>query len=307
MKLSVIVISYDMAREIPRTLQGLARDYQMGAKELEYEVLLVDNGSPEPLDPASWAHIDVPVTLIRPENPATSPAPAINEALAMARGELLCLMIDGAHVLTPGVFQKALDSFAAFGEAVVAVRYFYLGMEEQTISIDKGYNQAAEDKLMERIDWPSDGYRLFEIATPLRAGAPRLNWFNRMFEANCLFMKRALFEEQGGADERYDFPGGGFLNLDVFKKAVEAPGVTPVQIIGEGCFHQFHGGTTTNSSGQARDEKLAKYRAQFEEITGSTEVVSKVDFCYLGNMLTMASNITAVERRRAKLAGKPLD
>lgn len=307
MKLSVIVISYDMAREVPRTLQGLARDYQLGAADLEYEVLLVDNGSPEPLDPASWAHVDVPVTLIRPENPSTSPAPAINEALALAKGELLCLMIDGAHILTPGVFQKALDSFAAFGDAVVAIRYFYLGMEEQTISIDKGYNQAAEDNLMERINWPSDGYRLFEIATPLRAGAPRLNWFNRMFEANCLFMKRALFEEQGGANERYDYPGGGFLNLDVFKTAVEAPGVTPVQIIGEGCFHQVHGGTTTNSSGPARDEKLAKYRAQFEEIRGSKEVVSKVDFCYLGNMLTMASNITAVERRRAKLAGKPLD
>lgn len=307
MKLSVIVISYDMAREIPRTLQGLARDYQLGAADLDYEVLLVDNGSPVPLDPASWAHVDVPVTLIRPQNPSSSPAKAINEAFAMAQGEIVCLMIDGAHILTPGVFQKALDSFAAFGEAVVAIRYFYLGMEEQTISIDKGYNQDAEDKLIERIEWPNEGYRLFEIATPLRAGAKRLNWFNRMFEANCLFMKSALFEAQGGADERYDFPGGGFLNVDVFKKAIEAPGVTPVQIIGEGCFHQFHGGTTTNSSGPRRDDKLAQYRQQFEEIRGSAEIVSKVNFCYLGNMPIMAANITAVERRRAKLAGKPLD
>jgi glycosyltransferase involved in cell wall biosynthesis len=307
MKLSVIVIAYDMAREIPRTLKGLARDYQFGAGSLDYEVLLVDNGSPTPLDPASWAHVDVPVKLIRPDNPSPSPASAINEALAQAQGEFLCLMIDGAHILTPGVFQKAFASFAAFGESVVAIRYFYLGMEEQTISVDKGYNQAAEDQLMERIAWPSDGYRLFEIATPLRAGARRLNWFNRMFEANCLFLKRALFEAQGGADERYDYPGGGFLNLDVFKKAVEAPGVTPVQIIGEGCFHQFHGGTTTNSSGQSRDDNLAKYRQQFEAIRGSAEVVSKVDFCYLGNMPTMASNISAVERRRAKLAGRPLD
>lgn len=307
MKLSVIVISYDMAREIPRTLQGLARNYQRGAKELEYEVLLVDNGSPVPLDPQTWEHVDVPVRLIRPENPSPSPAKAINEALALASGELICLMIDGAHILTPGVFQKALDSFAAFGQAVVAIRYFYLGMEEQTVSIDHGYNQQAEDKLMERIAWPQDGYRLFEIATPLRAGAKRLNWFNAMFEANCLFMSRALFESQGGADERYNFPGGGFLNVDVFKKAVEAPGVTPVQIIGEGCFHQFHGGTTTNTSGKSRDDNLARYRRQFEEIRGSSEIVSKVPFCYLGNMPTMASNISAVERRRAKLAGKPLD
>lgn len=307
MKLSIIVIAYDMAREIPRTLQGLARDYQLGAASLEYEVLLVDNGSPTPLDPATWAHVDVPVTLIRPEQPSPSPAPAINQALSMATGEILCLMIDGAHILTPGVFQKAFDSFTAFDDAVVAIRYFYLGMEEQPISVDKGYNQDTEDQLIERIEWPSDGYRLFEIATPLRAGARRLNWFNRMFEANCLFLKRELFVSQGGADERYDYPGGGFLNLDVFKKAIEAPGVTPVQIIGEGCFHQFHGGTTTNSSGKPRDDNLALYRKQFETLSGSTQVVSDVAFCYLGNMLTMASNISAVERRRARLAGRPLD
>ena len=47
MKLSVILIAYDMAREIPRTLQGLSRTYQHGAQELDYEVILVDNGSPE--------------------------------------------------------------------------------------------------------------------------------------------------------------------------------------------------------------------------------------------------------------------
>ena len=43
MKLSVILISYDMAREIPRTLQALSRTYQHDAADLDYEVLLVDN------------------------------------------------------------------------------------------------------------------------------------------------------------------------------------------------------------------------------------------------------------------------
>jgi glycosyltransferase involved in cell wall biosynthesis len=307
MKLSVILISYDMAREIPRTLQGLSRSYQQGAEDLEYEVLLVDNGSPTPLDEASWAHVDVPVKLIQLTNASHSPAKAINIALEQATGELICLMIDGAHLLTPGVFQKALVSFNAFENAVVAIRYFYLGLEEQTISVDKGYNQLEEDKLLERIDWPSDGYRLYEISAALRAGAKRLNWFNKMFESNCLFMKRAFFEEQGGADERYDLPGGGFLNLDIYKKSVDAPNVTPVQIIGEGCFHQFHGGTTTNTSGKKRDDDLERFRAQFTEIRGDATIMTQAEFMYLGNMPTTASNITAIERRKARLAGKPFD
>lgn len=302
MKLSVIVISYDMAREIPRTLQGLSRTYQRGAQELDYEVLLVDNGSPIPLDAQTWSHVDVPLRLIRIDDASPSPAPAINVALQQATGELVCLMIDGAHVLTPGVFEMALSSFAAFEDAVVAIRYFYLGMNEQTDAAVTGYNQQAEDKLMERIAWPQDGYRLFEIGIALRSGAKRLAWFNRMFEANCLFMKRSLFQSLGGADEKFDFPGGGFVNLDLFKRAIDSPGVTPVQIIGEGCFHQFHGGTTTNSSGEKRNNRLAQYRAQYKEIRGDENVVSNVPFVYMGHMPTTASNISAVERRRARLA-----
>ena len=109
MKLSVILISYDMAREIPRTLMGLSRTYQQGALELEYEVILVDNGSPVPLDPESWKDVDVPVRLIQIENESPSPTRAINIALEEAVGEIVCLMIDGAHILTPGVFRMAAN------------------------------------------------------------------------------------------------------------------------------------------------------------------------------------------------------
>lgn len=307
MKLSIILISFDMAREIPRTLQSLSRTYQQGAQDLSYEVLLVDNGSPVPLDEATWRDLDVPVRLIRLENASSSPANAINIALDKAAGEIVCLMIDGAHLLTPGVFRMALSSYRAFENAVVAIRYFYLGIEEQTVSVEKGYNQQAEDKLLERIQWPTDGYRLYEISTPLRSGASRLTWFNRMFETNCLFMKRSLFEALGGADERFDYPGGGFLNLDIFKRAMESPGVTPLQVIGEGSFHQLHGGITTNSNGKEREARLNKYRSQYAQIRGHDEVMAYVPFTYMGHMPTTASNITAVERRRARLAGKLVD
>ena len=114
MKLSIIVVMYDMAREIPRTLQGLARDYQHGALELDYEVILVDNGSPQPLEESLWSHLDVPVQLIRLENAPPSPAHAINVALERAQGDIVCLMIDGAHILTPGVFRLALAAYNGF-------------------------------------------------------------------------------------------------------------------------------------------------------------------------------------------------
>ena len=291
MKLSVILISYDMAREIPRTLQGLSRTYQQGANDLEYEVILVDNGSPVPLDPASWAGIDVPVRLIQLTDASPSPARAINIALEETVGEIICLMIDGAHILTPGVFRMALACYAAFEDPVVATRYFWLGPDAQNESIEQGYDKAVEDQLLQSINWPEDGYRLFEIGTPLRSGPENINWFNRMFESNCLFMRRSLFVEQGGADERFDYPGGGFINLDIFSRAVDAPGITASQLIGEGCFHQLHGGTTTNVSNEKKNLSLEKYRKQFEEIRGHGDVITKKTFFFMGHLPNKASKI----------------
>ena len=291
MKLSVLLMSYDMAREIPRTLQGLSRTYQEGAADLDYEVILVDNGSPVPLDPASWAHVDVPVRLIYLENAGPSPARAFNTALAEATGEIVCLMIDGAHLLTPGVFRLALASFAAYGNPVVATRYFWLGPGEQNESILNGYSKQVEDQLLQDINWPEDGYRLFEIGDPLRAGSENINWLNRMFESNCLFMKRELFSSQGGADERFDLPGGGLINSDIFKRAADADGVTPVQLIGEGSFHQLHGGTTTNVSAEKRNASVQGFREQYFELRGHDKIMTDKIFHFMGHLPTMASKI----------------
>lgn len=296
MKLSIILIAYNMAREIPRTLQGLARNYQHGARALEYEVLLVDNGSPQPLNPASWAHLDVPVRMIRLDNASHSPARAINVGLDEAVGEIVCLMIDGAHILTPGVFRMALASYAAFENPVVATRYFWLGPDTQNDSITQGYSKAVEDQLLRDINWPQDGYRLYEIGVPLRAGAENINWLNRMFESNCLFMKRSLFKGMGGADERFSSPGGGLINSDIFKRAADVSDVTPVQLIGEGSFHQLHGGTTTNVSAQERNARVELFRQEYAEIRGHDRIMTEKSFHFMGHLPTEASKIHRLRR-----------
>lgn len=296
MKLSVILIAYDMAREIPRTLQGLSRTYQHGAGELEYEVLLVDNGSPVPLDPASWSHVDVPVRLITMTEISHSPARAINVALGAASGEIVALMIDGAHILTPGVFRMALASFAAYDNPVVATRYFWLGPDAQNDSITRGYSKEVEDQLLSSINWPEDGYRLYEIGTPLRAGAENINWLNRMFESNCLFMMKSLFDEIGGADERFNAAGGGLINSDIFKRAADMAGVTPVQLIGEGSFHQLHGGTTTNVSAEQRDARIEEFRRQYAEIRGHDKLMTEKYFHFMGHLPTHESKIHRLKK-----------
>lgn len=295
MKLSVIVIAYNMQREVPRTLQALARSYQTAAADLDYEVILVDNGSPVPLQLDTPG--DVPVTLLRIDNALPSPAQALNRAAAVARGDILCLMVDGAHLLTPGVFEWALRSFAVFECPVVAVRYFYLGPGEQPDTVLRGYDQQAEDALLQQISWPVEGYRLFEVGTPLAGGADRITWFNRMFESNCLFMTRAHYQAIGGSDEQFDLPGGGFLNLDLYRRAVDAEGAVALQLVGEGSFHQVHGGTTTNSDTAARAARLEAYRDQYRQLRGDGQLVSDKPLNFLGHLPTQASKIHLRQRK----------
>ncbi|MFN2168760.1 MAG: glycosyltransferase family A protein, partial [Anaerolineae bacterium] len=291
MKLSIVLIAYDMQREVPRTLQSLLPCYQRGGDELPYEVILIDNGSPQPLqvDPAALPGLNL--RQLRIEDGSPSPAQAINRGIAMARGEVVCVMVDGAHLLTPGTLQWAMRCFAAFDNPVVATRYFYLGPMEQPEAIQRGYTKGVEDELLAQIQWPDDGYRLFEIGTPLRHGADKITWFNRMFESNCLFLRKSLLEAVGGADERFDLPGGGFVNLDLYKRAADTPGANLVQLVGEGSFHQLHGGTTTNSGKDEREARLEAFRDQYQSLRGDLQLVSGKPLNFMGHLPTQASKI----------------
>lgn len=291
MQLSIVLIAYDMQREVPRSLQALMPAYQEGVADMRYEVIVVDNGSPEPLQIDQGEFGNLTVRLLRIDEASPSPAQALNRGIELASGELVCLMVDGAHLLTPGTLAWARRAFAAFAEPVVATRYFYLGHEEQPIGVAAGYDKAAEDRLLAQIDWPRSGYRLFEIGTPLRSGADKITWFNRMFESNCLFMRKSLLQALGGADERFDLPGGGFVNLDLFKRAADTEGVSLVQLVGEGSFHQLHGGTTTNIDDERRQQRLAAYREQYASLRGHSELMSDAPLNFLGHLPTRASKI----------------
>ncbi len=127
MELSIITVAHNMQREIPRTLLSLSKNYQLGAEALEYEVIIVDNGSNARLSIDEKILAGVPLKMIENSSGSPSPVLAANQGVAESSGRLICLMLDGAHILTPGVFQLALAADRAFINAVIATRYFFLG------------------------------------------------------------------------------------------------------------------------------------------------------------------------------------
>ena len=128
-------------------------------------------------------------------------------------------------------------------------------------------------------------------SVPFRFGNERMTWMNRMFESNCLFLTAEMFSELGGADERFVLKGGGMINTDIYKRACELPGVTPVQLVGEGSFHQFHGGTTTNVSPQECQVLVDEFVREYEEIRGHRNLIPDSKFFYLGHQPSEASKI----------------
>jgi len=263
---SVVVVFYDMKREAARTLVSLSRGYQRGIGDLRYEVLCVDNGSPEPLD-AAWVEGFGPeFSLVRPSFVSASPVGAINAAARRSRGRYICVMIDGAHVLTPGVLREVWDAVDEAPAAVVGLRQWFVGGDQRWLA-HVGYRREQEDILFDRIHWPEDGYGLFSIGGPVYENGNA--WLGSMNESNFLVVPRGIWEEIGGMDERFVTPGGGFANLDLFSRAAAASPEPVVALVGEASFHQFHGGTTTNVIDDEKDRRVRAYLQSYEHMTQS--------------------------------------
>jgi tetratricopeptide (TPR) repeat protein len=271
---SVIVVVYNIPREAPRTLLSLSASYQRHIKADEYEVIVVDNGSEPPLDSKLFAELEGNFRVIRIDNASPSPAQAVNRGIAEARGDIICVMIDGARIITPGLLHFARHGARLYDHAVVAALGWYLGYDFQRWAIQCGYDQAREDALLAKIGWPQDGYRLFDIATMDESSVE--GWFHPIAEANALFMRRESWERIAGMDERFASPGGGLVNLDVYSRALELPHARLVLLLGEGTFHQVHGGVATNLPPDLVPEKWAQWASEYERLRGRPYAFPKI-------------------------------
>lgn len=269
--LSIVVIGFDMARELPRTVLSLLPPYQRELEPGEIEIIVVDNGSTEPVTRDLFP-ADANVRILRVDDGGVSPCRAINRGVAEARAEHLGLMIDGARMVSPGVIRAALNAAVLHPNAFVATLGFHLGPKVQQVSVNEGYSREVEDQLLSEIGWPDgDGYRLFEICALGESYA--MGVLAPPTETTFFVMKKAVFEAIGGYDERFKQLGGGLASFDFFRRAVEAAGDGFAMLVGEGTFHQLHYGATTQTGGVQRHTEPGvslwdHFRFEYESIVG---------------------------------------
>jgi len=279
-KLSVVVACYEMAAQIKNTLQSLLPPYQRNISTGDYEIILMDNGSAKMLDERTRKiSPNLDYIYLSPNESSPSPAPAMNRGVALARAPRLCLMIDGARLLTPGVLSWGMRLLELSPRAMVEVRGWHLGPKWQPESVMDGYDQEEERRLLQAIGWPENGYRLWEVA----ASTPQVSrgYADPAPESNCIFMSRDLFFETGGFDERSRTPGGGLVNLDFFSRAVATAGCV-FTLLGEGTFHQVHRGAATGLSKPTLEERFKQWRAESEAL--GQAILPDYEFILAGHM-----------------------
>jgi hypothetical protein len=262
--LSVVVNFYNNRREAANTLYSLTRGYQRDIQDLDYEVIAIDNGSSRPLTDAQVRSFGPEFHYQYVQTTSISPAAALNATCRTARGDHLLVVIDGAHILSPGVLALAAKAFANFSSPFVATVPFHLGPKQQNQSVLEGYNQQIEDALLARSGWKQDGYRLYGIAGAF--ADPGLGWFGCLYESGCFGLRKADYVSLSGFDERFVSRGGGVVNLDIFQRAVARQDLQYVMLFGEASFHQFHGGVASNAP--ATQHPWEEFHAEYVRIHG---------------------------------------
>ena len=299
---SFVLIVYDMPRQAENTVRSLLTDYQLDVEAEEYEVLIVENESANLMDSGFIERLPSHFSYHLRKEDQPTPIHAINYGIERASGENVCVMIDGARLLTPGVIKHILLGHKLSELAIVTVPGYHLGKELQQKAVGSGYDEDTERALMDSIGWPENGYRLFDIAC--FSGSCASGFFLPHSESNCISMPRRIWNELGGYDARFDMRGGGVVNLDLYKRACEYPGVTHVFLHGEGTFHQFHGGVTTGGEDEQKRQKfIDAIMAQYVEIRGAKYESPVSRPIYLGELSDPAQRFVSIssEKKMQKL------
>ncbi|MGI9285187.1 MAG: glycosyltransferase family 2 protein [Pseudomonadales bacterium] len=279
-RISFVVIIYKMRDQAKNTLRSLHADYQLDVDEEDYEVLVVENTSSELLGEQAATEIAGNIRYFLREEATKTPVHAINFGAAQARGDYVAVIIDGARMVSPGLVNYMLAATQLAKDVVIAVPGYHLGEKVQQEAMLEGYNHETERQLLASINWPEDGYRLFEISC--LSGTSSGGVFKPIGESNCVCVSKQTYDALGGYDEGFTETGGGQVNLDFYKRAVELPETLLITLLGEGCFHQFHGGITTGTKGKERQAAMEAHFAQYRALRGGPYEPPEKRSIYLG-------------------------
>ena len=194
-QVSVVVCHYDQPAQLARTLAALGRQTLR-----PHEIVIADDGSREPPEPRPLHPSDpagpIPVRVVTQPDLGFRAAAARNLGARHATGEVL-VFLDADTVPEPGFLEALTRTVARCPDALAVGRRRHADLSAMPLDGDP----AAAPRLPEPA-WLSDGYR---------ATRNLLDADGRSFRyvISALFaVRRSLFDDLGGFDERFVGYGG---------------------------------------------------------------------------------------------------
>lgn len=280
--LSVVVIVYKMKSQALRTLYSLSNEYQLNTHKEEYEVIVIENESDEMLSQDEISSLKGNFYYFSRKETTQSPVNAINFGAEKASGSHIAIMIDGARMLSPMVVYYTLLACRTHSNPVIAIPGYHLGHKPQSISAGEGYSAKDDDNLLKQINWPHHAYSLFDIAC--FSDSTARGFLVPLNESNFVVVQRSLFFDLGGYCTLFDKNGGGFANLDFYKRVCESTNIQLFLLFSEGTFHQFHSGETTGKHQKSDTEKLINnLSAEYIRIRGAAYSAPSAEPTLLGH------------------------
>ena len=274
--LTIVVVAFNLPRELPRTLYSLSKRYQVDVENVDYNVLVVDNGSEPPISESFVKQFGDEFRLLSVENPNPSPVMAANLGIGAAESDLVALILDGARMVTPGTISWSIRASQLHPRPIITPLAWHLGPKHQSISVTEGYSCSVEDDLLASIEWKKNGYRLFAISSLAYANPDGI--FHGTNESTFLVARKEEILKIGGLETRFGIPGGGFAALDFFERLIEDSNRQLIVILGEGTFHQLH----NRSAHKGNTDAL--YRDNYKAIRGRHYSRPQVSPWYVGHV-----------------------
>lgn len=261
---SVVITSQNMERELSRTLLSLKAPYQREMSLNDIEIILIDTGSVKEPSPDDYPDIPYLRVVSLPKD-SYSHAQALNLGINLAAADIIGVFSDSTRMASPGLIRNVLIACRTSDYAIVDTAGYHLGPEVQIESVLKGYNQAVEDRLLDQINWSTDGYQLFKISS--YSGFSSNIGFNPFVDSNSLFISRSLLQKIGGADENCVFSTGSFAILDLYKRAYADSSSELFVLENEGTFRQLNDEVVSTISTHA---PLKSFQDDYFTITGTS-------------------------------------
>jgi hypothetical protein len=86
-----------------------------------------------------------------------------------------------------------------------------------------------------------------------------------------------------GFDIAFDEPGGGLVNLDFFIRALEREQSPLMMLLGEGSFHQIHGGASTGAE-KPDENRFQVWAEKYRQLRGKPWQHPAKQMTHLGSL-----------------------